>query len=209
MTLLLVRHGQSEGNVEGLIQGQIDKPLTELGRTQAAAVAERLRSEGGFDRIVASPLARALATAEAIGCALDLPVTPDDRLMEYDFGEVSGLTVQETFKRYPDWRWTGQGNDPQETLLPGEEGLPAFDARVAEVLAELFALEGRSIAVTHGGVVISALNVLLRMHGGPEKDSSRVAFPIKNCGITELDRDGEGRLVVRRHNDACHLPADS
>lgn len=207
MTLLLVRHGQSEGNVERLIQGQLDKPLTELGRTQATAVAERLKAEGGADRIIASPLARALDTAEAIGRALDLPVTPDDRLMEYDFGESSGLTIVEALERNPGWRfWSDDGSGPS---LPGEEGMTAFDARVAEALAELMALDGRTVAVTHGGVVMAALNVALRMHGAVEASHRRARFPIKNCGITELDSDAEGRLIVRRHNDACHLPASS
>lgn len=205
MTLLLVRHGESEGNVEGLIQGQLDKPLTDLGREQASAVAERLRSDGGADRIVSSPLARASATADAIGCALDLPVTTDDRLMEYDFGEVSGLTIRDLLESHPGWRFWN--DDRSAPLLPGEEGMPAFDGRVTEVVAELMALEGRTIAVTHGGVIMSALNAALRVHGVVEAGHRRARFPMKNCGITELDRDGEGRLMLRRHNDACHLPA--
>ena len=205
MTLLLVRHGESEGNVEGLIQGQLDKPLTDLGRVQASAVAERFRTDGGADRIVSSPLARALDTAQAIACALDLPVVTDDRLMEYDFGEVSGLTIRDLLESHPGWRFWN--DDRSAPLLPGEEGMPAFDGRVTEVLAELMALEGRTIAVTHGGVIMSALNAALRMHGVVEAGHRRARFPMKNCGITELDRDGEGRLILRRHNDASHLPA--
>ena len=207
MPLLLVRHGQSEGNVEGLIQGQIDKPLTELGRRQARAVAERLRDEGGTERIVASPLARASGTAEAIGGALGLPVATDARLKEYDFGDaVSGLTVRETLERYPGWSfWNDDASAP---LLPGEEGMPAFDARVGEALAELMALEGRTVAVTHGGVVMAALNAAMRMHGVAEPGHRRVRFSTKNCGITELDRDPEGRLIIRRHNDAGHVPGE-
>lgn len=204
MTLLLVRHGESEGNVEGLIQGQLDKPLTDLGRAQALAVADRLKGEGGVDRIVASPLSRALATAEAIGCALDLPVATDARLMEYDFGEVSGLTIMELLERHPGWRFWN--DDEAAPLFPGEEGMRAFDGRVAEAITELMDLDGQTIAVTHGGVVMSALNAALRMHGVAEPGHHRARFPMKNCAITELDRDGEGRLMLRRHNDACHLP---
>ncbi|MXX19864.1 MAG: histidine phosphatase family protein [Dehalococcoidia bacterium] len=209
MTLLLVRHGESEGNVEGLIQGQLDKPLTDLGHTQARAVAERLRSDGGVDRIVSSPLARALQTAEAIGAALDLPVTTDDRLMEYDFGELSGLTAREVAERYPGWSWLVDRADAQRDMLPGEEGWPGFDARIAEALAELMALDGRKVVVTHGGVIMAAMNAVMRMHGAAKAEGRRVRFPMKNCGITELARDAEGRLIVLRHNDACHLPADT
>lgn len=206
MTLLLVRHGESVGNVRGLIQGQRDEPLTDHGREQAAALGERLKKDGGADRIVSSPLARAFATAEAISCALDLPVTTDDRLMEYDFGEPSGLTVSEVQERYPGWSWLADPGAAPRDLLPGEEGWPSFDARVAEALAELMALDGQSIAVTHGGVIMAAINVAVRMHSAPEAGGRLVRFPMKNCGISELDQDGEGRLIVRRHNDASHLP---
>ena len=207
MTLLLVRHGESEGNVEGLIQGQLDKPMTDLGHVQAKAVAERLRADGGADRVVSSPLARALQTAEAIGSALGLPVTTEDRLMEYDFGELSGLTGREVAERYPGWSWLVDRGDTPREVLPGEEGWASFDSRIAEVLADLMALEGRTIVVTHGGVIMAALNAVMRMHGAARTDGRRVRFPMKNCGITELDRDVEGRLIVLRHNDACHLPA--
>ena len=207
MTLLLVRHGESEGNVEGLIQGQLDKPLTDLGHVQANALAERLKADGGADRLVSSPLARALQTAEAIGSALGLPVATDDRLMEYHFGELSGLTFSEVVERYPNWSWLIDREDTPSESLPGEEGWASFDARIAEALAELMALEGQTIVVTHGGVIMAAINVALRMHGATNGDGRRARFPIKNCGISELGRDPEGRLILLRHNDACHLPA--
>ena len=207
MTLLLVRHGESEGNVEGLIQGQLDKPLTTLGHVQANAVAERFKADGGADRLVSSPLARALQTAEAIGSALGLPVATDDRLMEYHFGELSGLTFAEVVERYPNWSWLIDREDTPSESLPGEEGWASFDARIAEALAELMALEGQTIVVTHGGVIMAAINVALRMHGATNADGRRARFPIKNCGISELGRDPEGRLILLRHNDACHLPA--
>jgi len=206
VTLLLVRHGESVGNVRGLIQGQRDEPLTDHGREQAAAVAERLKADGGADRIISSPLSRAFATAEAIGCAFDLPVTTDDRLMEYDFGELSGLTVREVRERYPDWSWLVDRATTPSDRLPGEEGWPSFDARIADALAELMALDGQTIVVTHGGVIMAALNVVLRMHGAAESDGRRVRFPMKNCGISELGQDEAGRLIVLRHNDASHLP---
>ena len=209
MTLLLVRHGESEGNVEGLIQGQLDKPLTDLGHVQAKAVAERLRADGGADRIVTSPLSRALQTAEAIGSALDLPVTTDDRLMEYDFGELSGLTAREVAERYPGWSWLIDGADTPRDMLPGEEGWPSFDARIAEAFADLMALEGQTVVVTHGGAIMAAMNAVMRMHGAAKAEGRRMRFPMKNCGITELDSDPQGRLIVLRHNDACHLPADT
>ena len=87
--------------------------------------------------------------------------------------------------------------------------MPAFDARVGEAMAEFMVLEGQTIVVTHGGFIMAALNVALRMHGVAELGANRARFPMKNCAITELDQDNEGRLIVRRHNDACHLPRET
>lgn len=198
--LLLVRHGQSEGNAAGVIQGQLDPPLTALGREQARAVAERLRAEGGIARVVTSPLARARATAESIADALGLPLAADARLMEYGFGAASGLTPAAVYERYPDWSGArGDGSD--RPLLPGEEGADAFEARVAAVLDDLLAPERCAVAVAHGGVITTALSLAFGETG------ARLRFRMENCAITEFARDPSGRTVVRRHNDACHLRA--
>ena len=199
MALLLVRHGQSEGNAAGIIQGQLDSPLNALGREQAARVAERLRREGGADRIVASPLSRAFETALCIAEAVGLPVTKDERLMEYDFGQGAGLTFAQVRERFPA---TGVGRERGERPpIPDEEGLDVFDARVAAALADLLAEDSVTIGVAHGGVIGSALNHALR--AGPEAPRLRVRT--ENCAITEFARDPSGRLVLRRHNDACHV----
>ena len=139
MTLILVRHGLSEGNVRGLIQGQLDHPLTDVGRVQASAVAERLRSDGGADRIVASPLARAFETAQAVASVLDLPVTTDDRLKEYDFGDdVSGLTVLRGARALPGLDvGLSEGHAARRPPSPARRACPSFDTRVAEAVAEL------------------------------------------------------------------------
>ena len=201
--LLLVRHGQSEGNAAGVIQGRLDPPLTPLGREQARALAGRLRAEGGVDRIVASPLARARATAEAVAAALGLPLLEEPRLMEYDFGEASGLTPAAVRERHPEWSG-GRGDGAERPLLPGEEGVRAFDARVAAVVDDLLALEGRTVAVAHGGVITTALNLAFGQRGAP------LRFRMENCAIAEFARDASGRIVVQRQNDDCHLraPAD-
>ncbi len=210
MPLLLIRHGQSEGNVQRLLQRQADHPLTEQGREQAQLVAARIRDgQERIDRIVASPLARAFETAQAIGEVVGLPVTTDERLLEYDFGEeLSGLTVTEVRERYPNWSWMGGDAETPGSTLPDEEGMDRFIARVAEVVKELVALDGYTVAVSHGGVIMSSLNATLQMHAGvaPIPPWS-MRFLTMNCAITELDRDADGRLILKRHNEACHLPA--
>lgn len=198
--LLLVRHGQSEGNAAGVIQGRLDPPLTPLGREQARALAERLRAGDAAARIVASPLARARATAEIVADALGLPLTEEPRLMEYDFGEASGLTPAAVRERHPEWSG-GRGDGAERPLLPGEEGVRAFDARVAAVLDDLLALEGRTVAVAHGGVITTALNLAFGQRGAP------LRFRMENCAIAEFARDASGRIVIHRQNDDCHLRA--
>ena len=103
---LLVRHGQSEWNATGRIQGQIDIALDEIGQQQAQRVAARLKREK-IDAIYSSPLLRAKATAEAIAAQVNQPIQLDARLMEYDFGVMSGLTWNELTAHHPELasRW--------------------------------------------------------------------------------------------------------
>jgi broad specificity phosphatase PhoE len=84
--LLLVRHGRTDVNARGLLQGRMDVPLDEIGMAQAAEVAKAL---GTPDRVISSPLLRARTTAEAFG----RPVEVDERWIELDYGELDGLPV--------------------------------------------------------------------------------------------------------------------
>jgi probable phosphoglycerate mutase len=93
-TLLLVRHGETDWNAEGRLQGHTDRPLNEHGRRQANELAERLAGEGA-DAIYASDLARARETAEIVGGRLGLPVVIDADLREKNWGNWEGLTGDE------------------------------------------------------------------------------------------------------------------
>jgi broad specificity phosphatase PhoE len=93
-TLLLVRHGETDWNAEGRLQGHTDRPLNDYGRRQAAELAERLADEGA-DAIYASDLVRARDTAEIIGARLGLPVVIDADLREKNWGNWEGLTGDE------------------------------------------------------------------------------------------------------------------
>src|SRR5919206_400195 len=89
MLLHCLRHGQTEFNANGRIQGQLDSPLSELGFRQCAAAAESLVGEA-IDAIYASPLRRAADSARAIADRLNLEVRFDDRLMEINAGMFQG-----------------------------------------------------------------------------------------------------------------------
>src|SRR5512136_1410620 len=90
--ITLLRHGESVGNAEARWQGQSDFPLTDVGRAQARALAERWqREQAKFDFLITSPLTRARETAEIIASALNIPVEYDPLWLERDNGEFSGL----------------------------------------------------------------------------------------------------------------------
>ena len=92
--LLLVRHGETDWNAEGRLQGHTDRPLNEYGRTQARKLADELAGDG-VAAIYASDLARARETAEILGSRLGLPVAVDPGLREKDWGSWEGLTADE------------------------------------------------------------------------------------------------------------------
>ncbi|HEY0343484.1 MAG TPA: histidine phosphatase family protein, partial [Solirubrobacteraceae bacterium] len=89
-TITLVRHGQTERSSRGAYSGQLDVPLTSLGREQAQRCAERLAGTD-VDAIYTSPLVRALQTAQAVAEASGVSLTIDDRLIEVDYGPFEGL----------------------------------------------------------------------------------------------------------------------
>jgi probable phosphoglycerate mutase len=94
-TLLLVRHGETDWNAEGRLQGHTDRPLNEYGRRQAKELADRLAGDEAVDAIYASDLSRAKETAEIVGERLGLPVVVDADLREKHWGTWEGLTGDE------------------------------------------------------------------------------------------------------------------
>lgn len=195
MTLLLVRHGESTGNVGRLIQGWLDVPLTPLGRRQAEAVAVRLVSARAR-ALYTSPLRRARETADALASATGLAIVEVDALREYHFGEAQGMRYDDAVARWgrAERGW-GVGR------VPGEEGLPAFRARVGAGIAGLAERHRDDIAivVVHGGVLGALVAELCAL---PHDEYAQVYTA--NCGLTTLVRE-QGRDVIAAYNDHCHL----
>jgi probable phosphoglycerate mutase len=197
--LLLVRHGQSTWNHEHRIQGQLDPPLSDEGRRQAAQLARRLagRSFSGF---YSSDLTRALETSTVIGQAVGVEPTPMAELREIYLGQWEGVLTEELADRFPQ-AWAGWIEEPDWDLVPGGEGSAAFEARVKAALESLFARhhEGDVLVVTHGGVIQIALHHVVGRPG-------RGIFPfrIQNTSMSVIERRN-GRLVVSGVNDIGHL----
>ena len=96
-SFLCLRHGVTDWNRQNLFQGRSDIPLNDDGIAQAHAAATRLQGVA-FDRVVSSPLSRALKTAEIISSANGKPLAVDDGIIECDFGSLEGVPVTKTMK---------------------------------------------------------------------------------------------------------------
>lgn len=145
--VLVVRHGESSANAGGELVGRRDPPLTERGRTQAAAAAAYVRRlDVGPLRVVSSPLARARDTAAALG----EPVACDDRLVELDYGDLDGTRFADLLAQWPP-SWI---TDP-EVAPPGGEPITVMAARTVAAVAEhatVAAAAGETLlVVTHLG----------------------------------------------------------
>ena len=145
--LIVVRHGQTTANAEGLISGRTDVPLTELGRRQAAAVAAAV---GAPARVISSPLSRARQTAEAFG----RPVETDERWLELDYGELDGVRVSDV----PSGVWASRDEDGG-FAPPGGERLVDLGERVRAACEDLMddAAMSDVVVVTHVSPIKAAV----------------------------------------------------
>lgn len=197
MRLLLIRHGQSRANVEGVLQGATPGELTSLGRWQAAEVADRLAAAAP-DLIVSSDLRRARDTAEAIAVATDRPVEEDARLREWDVGAYDGLHPDELLAA------AARAGLPLEAFAPpGGERLLDVAVRAGHVAERLAARRddgvGLLAVVSHGDLLRALIGRLL---GGGHDVGRR--FHLGNASVTEFSLAADG-WRVERVNDTSHL----
>lgn len=193
--IVVLRHGETTHNAEGIWQGQLDSQLSELGVRQADAVGPavaRLRP----DRLVSSDLSRARMTAESVGRACGIPVELDARFREIDAGAWQGLTAEEVARRWPEERAAIMRGQDVRRGGPGGEGERMADVlvRVGEALDELLADLGEReclVVSTHGGAGKAAAAWLLRLD---LEVAWRVLSALGNCHWAELH---EGRAGWR------------
>ena len=168
--LLLVRHGETDWNAEGKLQGHTDRPLNDYGRRQAQALADRLAGEN-IDAVYASDLSRARETAEIVGERLGLTVAVDADLREKNWGNWEGLTSEERLHI----EFEGETSEAHRDRM-----LSAVQ-RIVERHPE-----GRIVVVTHGG---SLRRIQAAVSG--------FALPvIENCAVWGLaHEDGRFRPI--------------
>jgi len=199
--VVLIRHAESEANVAGRWQGQGDAALSAHGLIQAEKLRARLTG-ARFDRIVASDLGRAAATARALA-GLDREIELDPLWREMDLGAWEGLTRAEVAERFPDQLEAMRLGLP--VRIGGGETYPALCERVERALARVLETTpptARRIAVvTHGGVITSLVGLLL----GARVRRGRAFGPVANTSMTVLRQDEGGALHLSLYNDAAHI----
>ena len=183
MLFYLVRHGQTDWNRAGKIQGTTDIPLNETGRQQAEQLATVLKERIGYsaetriDAVYASPLARAFQTA----------------LRERDFGYWEGKSWQQVEAEYPDefhlWR-----EQPMVGIPSGGESRKSCEARSERAIRQILEeTAGDAVIVAHGGILVFLMNYLLRFHREPQE----IIVANASLSVVSYDRStGMGKLLA-------------
>ena len=200
-TFVFVRHGESVGNVESRWQGQSDYVLTDRGRAQARALAQRWKSEGvKFDLILSSPLVRAKDTAEIIASAVNARVELDPILMERHIGEMEGLTAEEV-RRKPHPPFV----TPYDPIGGEGEGDWALFLRAGQALHALVRRSpGSYLIVSHGGLLNQLMNAIIGI--APHVDPSGVRFRFENTAFARVNYfPHQHRWAIDAVNDRAHL----
>jgi broad specificity phosphatase PhoE len=191
-TIFLARHGESDWNAANRFQGHSDRPLTDLGRRQAEALADAVGREK-VDAIYSSPLIRALETARIVGARTGLGVLEDADLREVDTGGWSGLSRQEVQERFPEGfeRWVsgGAGWEDGESYEEMAERTLRAVTRIAEAHPG-----GRVLVVSHGGPIraiqaaASGMDIHEYRRLKPVEPNARLsAVAVENGRIARLD----------------------
>lgn len=151
LEILLVRHGQTDWNVERRIMGAKPIGLNKVGRSQARALQKGLK-DVPIDRICTSPLKRALQTSQIIDKGRDIPIVLEDNLQEIDYGDWVGKTFDEVRL---DPRYKAYHTKPSEAASPGKETIPIVRDRAVKCLEGLRQENhlSRVVVVTHADVI--------------------------------------------------------
>ena len=209
MRLLLVRHGETEGNLRRRLQGA-DDPLTERGRRQAGEIAAHISGRCDVVALYASPYRRAFDTARAIGDALGVEPELRAALAELDVGDAAGYRFEAWVEEFPeeaerfrqegvDYRWPG-----------GESGLD-LSARTEEEIGRILEAHRREagsvVVVSHGGALAWIIAHLL---GEPDGEWPHSYTRLDNCSVTEAEipPNGTGPAKFLYTNEVGHLSPD-
>ena len=201
--VLLIRHGQSEGNAARRFGGHTATPLSSRGRRQAQATARALKDEE-LTAIYSSDLARAVETAEPLAKLTGLPVNPTRAFRERSVGVMEGLTFEDAAQQHPEQYAALLRRDFEHVLTGGESYRQLLD-RAWQKLDEIIAQhKGGKIAVfSHTGTIcILALHLMGALDA---PDLKPVWITNANCAITRFELRDDGFVRVLAINDTRHL----
>lgn len=194
MTLLVIRHGESEADILNVHEGRADFNLTERGHGQAEAMAEYVAKNYRLTKIYASPLKRAAQTAAHLSAKTGTNLIYDENLMEFNNGLLAGLSHEEADRLYPEVE-----NLPIDRAVYGQESKVAFRNRAIKALERVLSeQETDSVAaiVTHGGMVNQLYGALFHTPIGENS-----FFCTSDTGIHIWKITDRGNYVIKANYD--------
>jgi probable phosphoglycerate mutase len=201
--VVIIRHGQSQGNAEGRFGGHTDTPLSPRGRRQAQATARALASEK-FNAIYSSDLPRAIETATPLTKLTGARLETTEALRERSVGVMEGLTFEEAAELHPEQYQALLRRDFEHVLLDGESYRQTLD-RASRKLDEAIEQHkgGRIALFAHTGTICILILHLMGALDAPELKPVWIATA--NCGIARFDLRDDGFVRVLVINDTRHL----
>lgn len=187
LTVVLIRHGQTEWNHTRRFLGKTDIPLDEVGKQQACQLAERMAKR--LDAAYTSPLKRASQTAAA---HTDQAI-PMRHLAELDQGELEGLEAPQAIARFPNF-FAEWANDPGAARPPGGELFSACQARMTAALAEVTERHGSGDVVGLFSHQMAISSLLCAVSDAPLREWRNFRLP--NCGFSVLGISEKSRFIV-------------
>ena len=198
LELLIIRHGQSEADLLGVLEGRADFPLTALGTIQAEKMAEYVGKYYAPNLILSSPLKRAYGTAMALQKVIDCELIESEDLMEFNNGVLAGLSKEVAAIQYP---LTPNGRPMHIPIQDGESELE-LRFRAEKILNKIvfdYSDYQRVAIISHGGLISNILKAFL---GQP--NNKDFAFSTGDTGIHLLELK-DGLRIIRFLNKQEHL----
>ena len=200
--LLLARHGETDSNAEGRTLGRRDAPLNARGREQVQALALGMGAYAPV-AVYSSPSSRARDTALAIAGVLELPVTFDERLYEFDQGHLDGLTMTELREQHADFLQRWSEDERADLRMPGGETMREVQTRMLDATTQFAAahLDRDVVVVSHN---LALQTLLCHALGVPLSATRHLRIDLASLNVVEVDTAGRWTLVTL--NERCHLP---
>lgn len=201
-TLYIIRHGETNGNIDNIFHGHTDAPLNEVGKKQAKALSEKFKNIH-IDVLYSSPLTRTLETAKSVNLHHSLPIITDERLMEMNGGDMEGIPFAKIAELYPEdeEKWC---NTIWDYVSPNGEGMRDVFDRVVQAINEIVSSNtGKSIAVVTHGCPIRCF--LTYASGYKIEEITKIDW-VRNSSVTKIVYDDNMKPKIEFFDNCEHYP---